>query len=151
MVAMLRCPLWPCSGLLFFSNFLLLPLSNPLSSILSHSFPLLPCLFPSLFLPFSPSLSLFSSFPPRVPLPFGLFPLFCPLLLVVVPLVANSSFLSLNRRKLCNNPDLTSVYVCVRARVFASGWDVDIHMHTHTHPLPLRNQKQTDIFRSGFA
>lgn len=88
-----------------------LPSQSPLSSIL-------PCFLPSSS--FCPTSFLSHSLPPSFPRLCGLFPLFCPLLLVV-PLLSNSRPLSLNRRKLYNDKDLTSV--CV----FASGWDNGTH------------------------
>ena len=126
-----------------------LPLQSP-------SLPLFPCFLPSLFNP--PALP-HPLIPPSLPLRFprllALFPPFC-LSLLVFPLVSNSSFLSLNRRKLYNALDLTcarvclNVCVCLCVCVFASGWDVNIH--TNTHILRLWEiQKQTDIFSSWFA
>lgn len=116
------------------------PLSTYLRPLLlrSHSFLVS---FPLPFLVLSAP-----SVPPSFPLLLGLFPLFCPLLLVVVALVANSSYLSLNRRKLYSIPELTSVCVCVYLHLDG------MFAHTRSHPLPPRkNQKQMDIFRWRFA
>lgn len=64
---------------------------------------------PSSIPPFLSSTSFFTSFPPSL----MLLPLFCHLLPGLLPLVTNSSFWPLNRRKLYNNLDLAHICVCV--------------------------------------